>query len=98
MGIDLKIIKLVNKFLLKNINVDYTFLNIVNKKNLFLRLKKRKSLNRYDKFNMSFYNKVQKGFIKLSKINKKKYQIVDSNLDIKKNETLIIKQIDKLIK
>jgi len=98
MGIDLKIIKLVNKFLLKNINVDYTFLNIVNKKNLFLRLNQRKSLNRYDKFNMSFYNKVQKGFIKLSKVNKKKYQIVDSNLDIKKNETLIIKQIDKLIK
>ena len=98
MGIDLKIIKLVNKFLLKNINVDYTFLNIVNKKNLFLRLKQRKFLNRYDKFNMSFYNKVQKGFIKLSKVNKKKYQIVDSNLDVKKNETLIIKQIDKLIK
>jgi len=98
MGIDLKIIKLINKFLLKNIKVDYTFLNIVNKKNLFLRLKKRKSLNRYDKFDMSFYNKVQKGFVKLSKINKKKYRIVDSNLDIKENETLIIKQIDKLIK
>ena len=65
-----------HKDLLKNINVDYTFLNIVNKKNLFLRLKQRKSLNRYDKFNMSFYNKVQKGFIKLSKvfkINPRKY-------------------------
>ena len=97
-GVDLKIINLINNFLLKNIKVNFTFLNIVNKKNLFLRLKKRKSLNRYDKFNMSFYNKVQKGFIKLSKVNKKKYQIVDSNLDIKKNETLIIKQIDKLIK
>ncbi len=98
MGIDLKIIKLINKYLLKNINVDFTFLNIVNKKNLLLRLKKRKSLNRYDKFNVSFYEKVQRGFIKISKINKKKYQIVDSNLDIKKNETSIIKQIDKLIK
>ncbi len=98
MGIDLKIINLVNKFLLNNIEVDYTFLNIVNKKNLFLRLKKRKFLNRYDKFDMSFYNKVQKGFIKLSNVNKKKYQIIDSNLDIKKNETIIIKQIEKIIK
>ena len=98
MGIDLKIIKLINKFLLKNINVDYTFLNTVNKKNLFLRLKKRKSLNRYDKFNIDFYNNVQKGFIKLSKENKKKYQIIDSNLNVKINENLIIKQIDKLIK
>ena len=98
MGIDLKIIKLVNKFLLKNINADYTFLNIVNKKNLFLRLNQRKSLNRYDKFNMSFYNKVQKGFLKLSKLRSKSYQIIDSNLDIKKNEKLILKKIDKLIK
>ena len=98
MGIDINIIKSVNKFLLKKINVDYTFLNIVNKKNLFLRLKQRKSLNRYDKFNMNFYNKVQKGFIKLSQNNVKKYQIVNSNLDIKKNEKLIIKKIEKLIK
>ena len=98
MGVDLKIIKIIHKFILKNIKVNFTFLNIVNKKNLFLRLKKRKSLNRYDKFNMSFYNKVQRGFLKLSKTNKKFYQIIDSNLDIKNNESLIIKQIDKLIK
>ena len=98
MGVNLKLINIINKFLLKNIKVDFTFLNLVNKKNLLLRLKKRKSLNRYDKFNINFYNKVQKGFIKLSKDNKKKYQIVDSNLDIKKNEILIIKHINKLIK
>ena len=47
---------------------------------------------------MNFQYKAQKGFIKLSNVNKKKYQIVDSNLDIKKNETLIIKQIDRLVK
>ena len=63
MGVDLKIINIINRFLLKNIKVNFTFLNVVNKKNLFQRLKKRKSLNRYDKFNMSFYNKVQRGFL-----------------------------------
>ena len=84
MGIDLKIINTINSFLLKKIKVNFTFLNIVNKKNLFKRLKKRKSLNRYDQFNINFYNKVQKGFIKLSKLNKKSYKIIDSNLDIKK--------------
>ena len=78
--------------------MDFTFLNIVNKKNLYLRLKKRKSLNRYDQFNMNFYNKVQKGFLKLSKSNKKSYKIIDSNKDIKKNENLIINQLKKLIK
>ena len=98
MGIDIKIINLINKYLLKNIKVDFTFLNIVNKKNLYLRLKKRKSLNRYDQFNMNFYNKVQKGFLKLSKSNKKFYKIIDSNIDIKKNENQIINQLKKLIK
>ena len=58
----------------------------------------RKSLNRYDQFNASFYNKVQKGFLNLSKLNKKKYKVIDSNLDIKKNEELIINQVKKLIK
>ncbi len=98
MGVDLKIINIINKFLLKNIKVNLTFLNVVNKKNLFQRLKKRKSLNRYDQFDMEFYNKVQKGFLKLAKLNKKSYKIIDSNLDIKKNEDLIINQIKNLIK
>ena len=98
MGVDLKFIKTINNFLLKNIRVNFTFLNIVNKKNLFQRLRKRKSLNRYDQFDMNFYNKVQNGFLKLSKLNKKSYKIINSNLDIKKNEDLIINQIKKLIK
>ncbi len=98
MGVDLKIIKIINKFLLKNIKVNFTFLNVVNKKNLFQRLKNRKSLNRYDQFDTNFYNKVQKGFLKLAKSNKKSYKIIDSNLDIKKNEDLILNQIKKLIK
>ena len=98
MNVDIKLIKILNKFLLNDIKVNFTFLNLVNKKNLFSRLKKRKSLNRYDKFDMNFYNRVQKGFIKLSNINKKNYQLVDSNLDIKKNEQLVLNTIDRLVK
>ena len=98
MGVDINLIKTLNKFLLKKIKVDFTFLNLVNKKNLYSRLKKRKSLNRYDKFDMSFYSKVQKGFVKLSNINKEKYQLINSNLDIKKNEKLVLSTIDRLIK
>jgi len=98
MGVDLNFIKILNNFLLKNIKVNFTFLNIVNQKNLQNRLKQRKSLNRYDKFNISFYNKVQKGFIQLSKKQKNKYQLINSNLEIDKNEKLILDKIDKLIK
>ena len=89
---------MINGFLLKKIKVNFTFLNVVDKKNLFQRLKKRKSLNRYDQFDMNFYNKVQKGFLKLAKLSKKSYKIIDSNIDIKENEDLIINQIKKLIK
>jgi dTMP kinase len=46
---------------------------------------------------MNFYNKVQRGFIKLSKVQKRKYQLINSNLDIKENEKLILDKIIKLI-
>ena len=98
MGVDINLIETLNKYLLKNIKVNFTFLNIVNQKNLQERLKQRKSLNRYDKFKMSFYNKVQNGFLKLSKRQKNKYQLINSNLEIHKNEKLILNRIDKLIK
>ena len=96
MGIDLKIIKSINHFLLKKISPDFTFLNIVNKKNLISRLKNRKNKNRYDNFNFKFYNRVQKGFLKL--VNKKKYMIIDSNKPILYNKMMILKKIDQLIK
>ena len=98
MGVDINLIETLNKYLLKDIRVSFTFLNIVNQKNLQKRLKQRQSLNRYDKFKMSFYKKVQKGFLDLSKKQKNKYQLINSNLDINKNEKLILDKIDRLIK
>ncbi|MBT3599606.1 MAG: dTMP kinase [Candidatus Pelagibacter sp.] len=97
-GVDIKIINLINKFLLKNIKVTFTFLNIVSLKNMNNRLKKRKKLNRYDKFNTVFYNKVQKGFLDILKKKKNKYLKVNSNLEINLNKKLIINKIKKLIK
>ena len=98
MGINIKFIKMINKYLLKDIKVSFTFLNLVNQKNLKLRLKRRKSLNRYDKFNFSFYKKVQSGFLKIANKNKKKYLIIDSNLSINSNKDTIINKINKIIK
>ena len=96
-GINMNFINILNKFILKDFKVDFTFLNIVKKSNMIKRLKLRKSLNRYDKFNHKFYDKVQKGYIRLSKKNKNKYQIINSNLDIKKNKSLIKDKKNKLI-
>ena len=96
MGVNLKIIKYINSLILKKIKVNFTFLNTVNKKNLKLRLKKRKNLNRYDNFNFKFYSKVQNGFLKIAK-NKKNYLIIDSNLPIKLNKIIIFNKFKKLI-
>jgi len=97
MGIDISFINKISNFLLKNIKVNFTFLNLVNEKNMKIRLKQRKKLNRYDKFKMSFYKKVQLGFIKIANQNKKKYLKIDSNIDISINKEIIIKKINKLI-
>ena len=97
MGVNLEFIVNINDYLLKNISIDFTFLNTVNKENMKKRLVKRTNLNRYDKFNNTFYDKVQKGFIKILKKNPKKYMKIDSNLDIEHNEKIILNKIDNLI-
>ena len=84
MNLDKKLIIKLNSYLLKKIKVDFTFLHIVNKKNLFQRLNKRKNKNRYDKFNFNFYSKVQKGFLKQS--NKKKFMVINSDYKIYDNK------------
>ncbi len=96
--VNYSIIKIINDYILDGFKVDFTFLNVVNSSNMIKRLNKRKNLNRYDKFNLQFYTKVQNGFLNLSKKNKKKYLIINSNLEVKENKRKIIKKIDELIK
>jgi len=98
LGVNLSFIMKINKYLLKNFNVDFTFLNIVDHKNMINRLSKRKKLNRYDSFKKDFYTKVQKGFLKIANNKNRKYQIINSNLKIDKNKKIVIDKIEKLIK
>ncbi len=97
-GVDLNLIKKIHSVILNDFKIDFTFLNIVNNKNMFLRLRKRNKLNRYDKFSSKFYEKVQKGYLKIVRNKKNKYLIVDSNLELKKNKEIIIRKINDLIK
>ena len=97
MGISKKIVENINEYLLKKIKINFTFLNIVNEKNLKKRLLKRKRLNRYDKFKHTFYKKVQKGFINQAKLNSNKYLIVNSNIKIEENKRIIINKINKIL-
>ena len=97
MGIDKRIIIMINNYLLKKISVGLTFLHIVNKKNFKNRLLKRRVLNRYDKFKYSVYKKIQKGYINQANLNKKKYLIINSNEKINMNKKIILNKINKIL-
>ena len=98
LGVDLNLIKKINSVILNDFKIDFTFLNIVNNKNMLSRLRKRNKLNRYDKFSSKFYEKVQKGYLKIVRNKKNKHLIVDSNLELDKNKKIIIRKINDLIK
>ena len=95
LGVNLSIIKSINKFLLKNFKVDFTFLHIVKKKNIRKNIKTKK--NRYDKFDKNFYLKAQNGFLKLSN-KKKNYLKIFSNETKDRNKEIIQKKLNSLIK
>ena len=97
MNISLKIIKLLNNFIIGNFKPDITFLSIVNDKNLKSRLRKRSKLNRYDKFKMNFYKRVQRGYYKISQNNSKYIKIDSNKKSISEVKKLIIKKIEKII-
>ena len=97
MGINLNIIKQMNNFVIDKFKADLTILSVVNNKNMKKRLSLRKNINKYDKFNYSFYEKVQKGFLKIAR-NNKNYIIINSNKkNIKENSNIIIENIKKKI-
>ena len=99
MGLDKNLILRMNNFLLGNFKPNFTFLSVVDKKNMLKRLKSRKNKNKYDNFNYNFYNKVQKGFLKIALKNKSKYLILDSNKDsLKIIENKLINKIKKILK
>ena len=99
MKIDKDLILKMNNFLLGNIRPNFTFLSIVNKNNMLNRLMLRKNKNKYDNFDYNFYNKVQKGFLKIANKNKSKYLILDTNKDnIKIIENKLIDKIKKILK
>ena len=99
MGLDKNLILRMNNFLLGNFKPNFTFLSVVDKKNMLKRLKSRKNKNKYDNFNYSFYNKVQKGFLKIALKNRSKYLILDSNKDsLKVIENKLINKINKILK
>ena len=87
----------IHKFILQGIKPNITFILKVSSKSSKLRLKKRRTKNRYDNFSQSFYTKAQKSFLKLSR-NKKNYFVLDSSLNNPDLEKKIFKIVCKYLK
>ena len=98
LGINKNLIKLINKNILNNVKPDFTFLMKIGINESFKRLRKRFNLNRYDEFNKNFYKNVQKGFLKLSNLQPRKYMIINSKNTITINKKIILQKFLKLIK
>ena len=91
--VDIKFINNIHKKILGKIKPSLVFILKVSTNSSKLRLKKRKSKNRYDNFAQSFYTKAQKSFLKIAK-NKKNYFVLDSS----SNDGVLEKKIFNIVK
>ena len=95
--VDLEFINNIHKKILGNIKPNIVFILKVSAKSSKLRLNKRKSKNRYDKFPQSFYSNAQKSFLKIAK-NKKNYFVFDSSPNDSNLEKKIFNVVKKYLK
>ena len=95
--VDINFINNIHKKILSGVKPNIVFILKVSEKISKIRLKKRKTKNRYDNFSQSFYAKAQKSFIKLAK-NKKNYFILDSSSNDNKLELIIFNIVKKYLK
>ena len=86
----------IHKYILSGLKPNLTFVLKVKPSSARRRLLKRRSKNRYDNFNQSFYSLAQKAFLKLAK-NKKNYFILDSSKNDKNLEKKIFSITSKYL-
>jgi len=87
----------IHKLILQGVKPNITFILKVSSKSSKLRLKKRRTKNRYDNFSQSFYTKAQKSFLKIAR-NKRNYFVLDSSLNNADLEKKIFKIVCKHLK
>ena len=95
--IDNNINKLNQNYILKSLKPNMTIILKSSFKSIFLRINKRKKLNKFDKLKISFYKKAQKTFISNSK-NNNNYYVFDSSTNNTDLEKKILKLVIKKLK
>ena len=95
--VDKSLVNFIHNKILERIKPDLTFILKVNLNKAMKRIKRRKNNNRYDRFPVSFYKKVQNSFLKIGRSNKKKYIILDNSRDNKDIEMIIFEKCLKFL-
>ena len=98
LGIKKNFLNFINKEILGKVKPDYTFLMYLNINKLTSRISNKENVNRYDKFKKSFYNRVQKGYLNISKKNKSKYMVINSSDKFEINKKIIFQKVKRLLK
>ena len=81
--IDLKMVGRINKFSTDNLVPDISFLiNINYKESLRRKYKIKKVQDRIERKNLSYYNKVVKGYLEIASKNKKRFRVLDGKKSI----------------
>jgi len=94
--VDKNFIDTIHKKILQGIKPNIVFVLTVSKKSSRMRLKKRKTKNRYDNFAQSFYTKAQNSFIKIAK-KRKNYFILNASSNDNALETKIFNITNKYL-
>ena len=95
--VNINFINNIHKYILNGIKPNITFVLKVSVNASKVRLKKRKTKNRYDNFAQSFYKKAQNSFLKIAK-GKKNYFILNSSRNDNNLEKKILKIVIKYLK
>ena len=95
--VDKNLVNFIHKKIIGKLKPDLTFILRVNLTKAMKRIKKRKNNNRYDRFPINFYKRVQSSFLKIGKSNKKRYIILDNSEDTKNVENIIFEKSIKLL-
>lgn len=97
-GLDLDVIKELNRLVSKNIEPDLTILLDCNVKlGLKRKLQHATSLDRFEGETLSFHRRIQKGYLKLAKDEPERFMILNGNLSIDSTHQAIRQRVDRLL-
>ena len=98
-GLRLNVLEVIQDSIFNNFQPDLTFILDMSVDKCLQRVRKRKhGMQKYEKMNTTFHNKVRGGFLKIAAKNKKRCVIINADQDINEISKKIIEEINKKFK